>query len=118
MVVVFIYISVVSLIAIYVTTYAANLRQLVSLHLRQQRAINAAEAGLIIRMGQRYAIPALALNASIPLADFPDTAIMNNTAVVATGTGLYDATWTCDIGITETNVQADTIMIVSTADNW
>lgn len=62
MVVVFIYISVVSLMGIYMMVYAANLNQLVIREINHTKAFYAGEAGLINSFSQG----GIALNMSFP----------------------------------------------------
>ncbi|MCP4648991.1 MAG: hypothetical protein GY853_02760 [PVC group bacterium] len=72
MVVVFVYISVISLIAVQITTYASSLRKFVGREILHTKAFYAAEAGLIRKMEEFYFdanIPYV-VNAGVGVANF------------------------------------------------
>ncbi len=50
MVIVFVYLSVISLMGIYMMTYASNLHTFVAKEVKHQKALNAAESGMVMAM--------------------------------------------------------------------
>ena len=83
MVVVFIYISVVSLMAIYLMMYAANLHSIVVRDIAHTRAFYAGEAGLI----QSLASQGAATSLSVPIPDASGNVMTVNVASSGTGIG-------------------------------
>jgi len=53
-IIIFVYMGVVSLMGIFLIKYAANLNHLVVQQLNHAKAVNAAEAGVIRRLTERY----------------------------------------------------------------
>lgn len=87
MVVVFIYISVVSLMGIYMMTYAANLHNLVIREINHEKAFYAGEAALIRAFSQLCNANALSGNMS-----FPPMTVTINTAAAPDGYTRIEAT--------------------------
>jgi len=83
MVVVFIYISVVSLMAIYLMMYAANLHSIVIRNINHTRAFYAGEAGLIQSLARQGAGTSL----SVPIPDASGNVMAVNVASTGTGIG-------------------------------
>lgn len=105
LILVFVYISLVSIVGLSLMTYAGKLRKLVGRHTLRARAFYAAEAGLIMRMTQLYNITAVTPNIT-----FPDTTIMD---------GAYDQAWTCTVLTSVVaNPEPTTFLLRARVQNW
>ena len=107
MIIVFVYISLVSIVGLSLMVYASKLKTLVGRHILNKKAFYAAEAGLIMRITQLYNGTGVTNN-----IDFPDTTVM---------AGAYDTAWTCVVTTTQTALAApedDTFWLRARAIDW
>ncbi len=117
MIVVFVYVGVLALIAVYVTTYANNLHRMAVKNINHTKAFYAAEAGIIRQMAvaQLAADPTNPTTVVIAAFDFPDL------GEIPPGTDPTHDRLQCTVTVSVSNAgmaHTDEYWIRSTVSDW